>query len=156
MERALSNYPVVITLPVAWGDMDALRHVNNTVYFKYFESARLAFMESVEGWSLLREKSMLPVLASTSARYKVPLTYPDNIEVGARVTELASDRFAMAYAIYSHQHQRIAAEGRALVVTVNQSDGRKTEMPPSLREAIDATIRAVEVGTVAGDPRPPV
>ena len=145
MERALSNYPVVITLPVAWGDMDALRHVNNTVYFKYFESARLAFMESVEGWSLLREKSMLPVLASTSARYKVPLTYPDKIEVGARITGVASDRFDRAYAIYSHQHRRIAAEGRALVVTVNQADGRKTEMPRSLRDTLGAMMDDGEV-----------
>ena len=152
MEKTLSNYPVIITLPVAWGDMDALRHVNNTVYFKYFESARLAFMESIEGWQKLREKSILPVLASTSARYKVPLTYPDTIDVGARVTEVASDRFDMAYAIFSHQHQRIAAQGRALVVTVNQTDGRKTELPQSLREAILATIGDDENSTGYGMP----
>ena len=42
MEELTREYPVIIELPVAWGDMDAFAHVNNTAYFKYFESARIA------------------------------------------------------------------------------------------------------------------
>ena len=139
MSENLPGYPVCITITVAWGDMDALRHVNNTVYFRYFESARLAYMEAVDNWQLLRDSGMMPVLASTSARYKLPLTYPDTVEVGARVTKVHADRFDMEYALYSHAHQRIATVGHALVVTVNASDGRKAPMPAALR----ATLLAV-------------
>ena len=39
--KQLENYPVVIEIPVAWGDMDAFQHVNNVAYFRYFESARI-------------------------------------------------------------------------------------------------------------------
>jgi acyl-CoA thioester hydrolase len=136
MSQLLEGYPTVISLPVAWGEMDALNHVNNTVYFKYFESARLAYMESIEGWGILREQGMVSVLASTSARFKVPLTYPDTIDVGARVTEIAEDRFEMQYAVYSHRHQRIAAQGQALVVTIDRESGRKTPIPPALKNRI--------------------
>ena len=140
MNDALSNYPTIISLPVNWGDMDALRHVNNSVYFRYFESARLAFLESIECWPSLREAGIGPVLAATSARYKVPLTYPDHIDVGARVSTLGDDRFEMAYAVYSHQHRRIAAEGTALVVTVTRADGRKTSLPAPFKAAIQALM----------------
>lgn len=45
MESLLKHCPVVIETPVAWGEMDAFRHVNNTAYFRYFESARIAYFE---------------------------------------------------------------------------------------------------------------
>ena len=140
MNDVLSNYPTVISLPVNWGDMDALRHVNNSVYFRYFESARLAFLESIECWPSLRAAGVGPVLASTSARYKLPLTYPDTIDVGARISTLGDDRFEMRYAVYSHQHRRIATEGKALVVTVNRADGRKTPLPAPFKAALQELI----------------
>ena len=120
--------------------MDALKHVNNAVYFKYFESARLAFMEEIDGWKLLQKEGVAPVLASTSARYKIPLTYPDTIDVGARISEVGDDRFLQEYAIYSHTHQRIAARGNALVVTVNSQSGRKTRLPTKLKTALENCI----------------
>ena len=45
MHELLALYPVTLALRVAWGDMDAFQHVNNTVYFRYFESARIAYRE---------------------------------------------------------------------------------------------------------------
>lgn len=140
MNRDLDGYPVVIEQAVAWGDMDALRHVNNAVYFKYFESARLAFMEAIPGWGQMGERAIIPVLASASARYKLPLTYPDTIEVGARVGEVKADRFVMDYAVYSHAHRRIATLGSSLVVTVTRSDGRKAPMPADLCEALRGVV----------------
>lgn len=137
-EHHLSNYPVQIAIRIAWGDMDALRHVNNAMYFRYFESSRLAYMEALEHWHLLRDAGMMPVLASTSARYKLPLTYPDTIEVGARVGKVHADRFEMEHAIYSHAHGRIATLGQALVVTVGAGDGRKRPMPATLRDSLRA------------------
>ena len=45
MEKLTERYPVVIEIPVAWGEMDAFQHLNNIVYFRYFESARIAYFE---------------------------------------------------------------------------------------------------------------
>ena len=58
MEKLLQNYPVVIEIPVAWGDMDAFQHVNNVTYFKYFESARIAYFEKIKFQELHRKNVM--------------------------------------------------------------------------------------------------
>ena len=47
-DNLLEDYPVVLEIPVAWGDMDALNHVNNTVYLRYFESSRIAYFEGLK------------------------------------------------------------------------------------------------------------
>jgi acyl-CoA thioester hydrolase len=48
MKELISTYPVIIEIPLAWGDMDAFQHVNNVVYFKHFESARIAYFEKID------------------------------------------------------------------------------------------------------------
>lgn len=137
MNPNLSEYPSVITLPVAWGEMDALNHVNNSVYFKYFESARLAYMTEINGWKIMEKLAIAPVLASTSCRFKVPLTYPDTVDVAARIRDMQDDRFTMQYVVWSHNHQRIAAEGEALVVAFDTRKKCKTQVPADLVTAIN-------------------
>ncbi len=74
MEALLSDYPVVTEIPVAWGEMDALNHVNNAVYFRYFETARLDFFKHVE---LMEDGVQVdPVLGDTYCKYFRPVTYP--------------------------------------------------------------------------------
>ena len=138
MEELLAGYPVVIQLPVAWGDMDAMQHVNNTVYFRYFESGRIAYFERLELMDQMKETGVGPILASASCRFKFPLTYPDTISVGVRVTDMGEDRFTMAFRVVSHRHQRVAAEGDGLIVTYDYRAGRKTPVPQEVRARIQA------------------
>src|SRR6266851_10096198 len=91
----LAGYPVVVELPVAWGDMDSYRHVNNVVYFRYFENARLEYFRRLDWFALEAATGVGPILHSTSARFRRPLTYPDTIAIGARVVSLAEDRFTL-------------------------------------------------------------
>jgi acyl-CoA thioester hydrolase len=134
MENSLlESYPVVVEIPVAWGEMDSFQHVNNVVYFRYFESARIAYSEKI-GLQKHKEKTGIgPILGSTSCKYKLPLTYPDTVSVGAKVTGMEEDRFMMSYVIMSHRHQKIAAEGDGLVVMYDYNDGRKTAIPDEIR-----------------------
>ncbi len=138
MEELLAGYPVVIQLPVAWGDMDAMQHVNNTVYFRYFESGRIAYFERLELMAQMKETGVGPILGSASCRFKFPLTYPDTISVGVRVTEMGQDRFTMAFRVVSHRHQRVAAEGDGLIVVYDYRAGRKAPIPQEVRARIQA------------------
>ncbi len=138
MEEFLTGYPVVIQLLVAWGDMDAMQHVNNTVYFRYFESGRIAYFEQLELMDRIKETGIGPILASASCRFKFPLTYPDTISVGVRVTDMGEDRFTMAFRVVSHRHQRVAAEGDGLIVTYDYQAGRKAPIPAEVRARIQA------------------
>src|SRR5258708_12667935 len=98
----LAGYPVVIEQAVAWGDMDAFGHVNNTVYFRYFENARLEYFRRL-GWSVAQLPTGVgPILASTQARFKKPLTFPDNIAITARIPKIYNARFPLNHTIYTH------------------------------------------------------
>src|SRR5437016_14684059 len=104
MNKALlADFPVVVEQAVVWGDMDSYQHVNNAVYFRYFENARLEYFRRM-GWFDYEERTGIgPILAATEARFRKPLTYPDTISVGVRVAELGADRFPMEHRIESQR-----------------------------------------------------
>jgi acyl-CoA thioester hydrolase len=116
MLKVLREYPVVIDIPVAWGEMDSLLHVNNIVYFRYFESVRMAFFDKIEFWPSINESGIGPILGSTSCQFKMPLTYPDTVSVGARVPKIEAERVLMEYRRVRQRHQRVAAVGEGMIV----------------------------------------
>ena len=131
-----SNFPVVFETPVAWGEMDSMGHVNNVVYFRYFESARLAYFERVGFIDEMKRSGVGPILATTQCRFKKPLTYPDRIRVGATATDVKEDRFTMLYCIESVALGTIAADGEGLIVAYDYNEKCKTALPDSVRRAI--------------------
>lgn len=136
MDVSLKGFPVVVELPVAWGDMDALQHVNNTVYFRYFENARIAYFEALRFWQYMEETGIGPILASTKCRFKAPLTYPDTVRVGARTSELKQDRFVMEYCVVSRSLQKVAAEGEGVLVSFNYREKKKAPLPQAIADVI--------------------
>ena len=132
----LEDFPVVIEVPVAWGEMDALQHVNNVVYFRYFESVRMACFERLGFFDFMERMGVGPILASTSCRFKFPLTYPDTVSVGTRISGLEESQFVMEYRIASRRHARIAAEGEGLIVCYDYREKRRAPIPDDLRERI--------------------
>jgi acyl-CoA thioester hydrolase len=135
-DNLLDGYPVVIDIPVAWGEMDSFQHVNNIVYFRYFESARILYSEKLGLHRMKDETGIGPILGSTSCKYKLPLTYPDTVSVGAKITGVEVDRFWMKYVVVSHLHQRIAAEGDGLVVMYDYRAGKKVAVPDEIKKRI--------------------
>ena len=120
--------------------MDSYAHVNNAVYFRWFESARIAYFDRV-GFRLPEDNhGTAPILAATQCRFRKPLTYPDTVLVGARVTELSHDRFLMNYRVVSLSDDTLAAEGTGSVVAYDYGGANKTALP----DAVVARIRALE------------
>jgi len=99
MNELLAAYPFTLTLRVAWGDMDAYQHVNNTLYFRYFESARIAYMDQLAVAGFMSNRGIGPILHSINCRFRLPVTYPDTVVIGVRVTEIAEDRFIMDHCL---------------------------------------------------------
>ncbi|MBE8166977.1 MAG: acyl-CoA thioesterase [Shewanella sp.] len=97
MNDFVSQFKSVTEIPVAWGELDALNHVNNAVYFRYFETARIETCTKVGVLNLNKVDVMGPVLADTYAKYKRPVTFPDTLIVGVSVSKIESDRFSMDY-----------------------------------------------------------
>lgn len=143
MEDLLKNYPVVIEIPIAWGDMDAFQHVNNIVYFRYFESTRIAYFEKLHFHEQMIKTGVGPILANTQCKYKIPLTYPDQVSVGAKVDLMEKDRFLMKYLVVSHKHKNIAASGEGMVVSFNYHENLKAPIPDEIRARITALEKNV-------------
>jgi acyl-CoA thioester hydrolase len=135
-DQLLEGYPVVIEIPVAWGEMDSFQHINNIVYFRYFESARILYSEKLGLHKLKDDTGIGPILGSTGCKYKFPLTYPDTVSVGAKITGIKEDRFSMKYVVVSRRHNRIAAEGDGVVVMYNYHERKKTAIPEVIRRRI--------------------
>ncbi len=127
--ESLAKFPVVIEVPVQWGEMDAYGHVNNTVVFRFFESARIAFLNECNFIRAYDELKIGAILHSTACRFRQPLYYPDTVRVGARVTRIQTDRFGMEYAVFSTSQKTVAAEGTATVVSFDYNERAKTSLP---------------------------
>jgi acyl-CoA thioester hydrolase len=137
----LVGFPVTVEIPVAWGDMDAMGHVNNAVYFRYFETARISFfaelgLDRIEGSS-----GVGPILHSASCRYRIPLTHPDTVTVGAQIGDVGEDRFVMRYRAVSHRHGAVAADGESLIVTFDYAAGAKAPVPDELAARLRSSSR---------------
>lgn len=132
----LEGYPVVVRLPVQWGEMDAFGHLNNVVYFRYFETARIRYLDECGFAESHRQRRVGAILHSTSCRFRIPLTYPDRVDVGARVREVEEDRFTMEYRIVSLAADAVAAEGEGIVVSFDYEAERKTALPDDVRRRV--------------------
>jgi acyl-CoA thioester hydrolase len=106
------------------------------VYFKLFESARISYFEQLDFIEFMNETGIGPILASTQCRYKIPLTYPDHVTVGASVDTIEKDRFIMKYAVISHKHKKIAALGEGTLVTFDYRNNKKALIPDEIRKRI--------------------
>ena len=131
----MNGFNVVYETPIAWGEMDAFAHLNNVVFFRLFESARMEYLVRINFTG--SNEPVGPILASTSCVFRRPIVWPDRVRVGARVTEVTHDRFTMEYAILRGDG-KLAAEGNGVVVSFDYKQQMKTPLPERVREAIRA------------------
>ena len=136
MNKLLDEFAFQLEMDVEWGDMDALQHVNNVEYFKYFQKARIAYFEKNNSDNLFTESRISTILASTQCKFIYPLKYPDTIVIGARVDSIANKYFTMKYAVISNNNQRLVAIGDAKVVMFDYEKNKKASIPEVIKDRI--------------------
>lgn len=136
MDELLEDWPVRIDAPVSWGQMDAFAHVNNIVYFRWFEDVRFALFDRI-GWAAEQARTNIgPILARTQCVFKAPVVWPDTVAIATRVEDLGEDRFTMLYRIVSQAKGQLVAEGDGRIVSYDYSAGAKAPIPPVVRDAL--------------------
>jgi acyl-CoA thioester hydrolase len=133
----LAQFPVVSEIDVGWSDMDSFDHVSNLVYFRYFQDARLMYLERTGWLATKRERGLGPILKSTSATYRKPLKFPDRVWVGARVIDLQSDRMTFEHKVVSRAWDAVACEGTAVIVSYDYRNEVKCPLPEVVRRALE-------------------
>jgi acyl-CoA thioester hydrolase len=130
---------------IRWGDMDMLGHVNNTVYFRYLEQARIEWIYGLHPQGETYSGTG-PVIVNASCTFLEPLVYPGEIEVRMYLGDPGRTSVGSFYEIWAHG--RKYAEGAAKIVWIDLASGRSIPLP----DAIAAPLRALERGPVAPGP----
>lgn len=126
----------VEVIPVRWGDMDIMGHVNNAKYFTYCESARMSYFAAIRLLDHRETELQGPALAAANLNFRRQVHYPAVIEVVTRVTEIGRSSFKMEYELFLQGTDDRVADGTGVVVWVDYGTGKSSPMPESLKESI--------------------
>lgn len=138
MSEEKSGPGVCITQVIRWGDMDALGHVNNTVYFRFAESARIAYFDSVDLDAFQEGPKDGPGLVAANLNFRRQMKYPGALEVEARVTRIGGRSFTISYAMRDLADGFVVADGDSVCVWVDYAEGKSKPLPDGLVRAIGA------------------
>jgi acyl-CoA thioester hydrolase len=124
----------VTRMPIRWGDMDAYGHVNNTVYFRYMEQARVEWIEAMG--VQVRPGGDGPVIISASCTFLKPMNYPATVEVRTFVGK--PGRSSLQSYVEMRIDDELYAEGGAKIVWMNTQTGKSVPIPDDVRAVLDA------------------
>jgi acyl-CoA thioester hydrolase len=140
VREALSDFIVVTTIPVQWGDQDAFGHVNNVVYFRWFESARIDLLAEFPSSMKMASTGIGPILASIKCDYRLQVIFPDTVHIGSRVSHIGRTSFHVVHSVYSQQQRKLVAEGDSVLVVFDYELQRPTRVPQVLRDQLVSTL----------------
>jgi acyl-CoA thioester hydrolase len=124
-EEQTIKYPFPVKQEILWGDMDAFNHVNNVMYFRYFETGRVHFMYKTGIWQLLLDEGVMIVVGKLDCNYARPLVYPDEIEISVGIKSIGTTSFICHQKITSTS-KGVVAHGDAIIVGTDPATGKKT------------------------------
>ena len=132
------TFPVVVTFPVHWGDMDALGHVNHARFLTWLETARIQLFAKL-GVLADGPRAVGPILAHISCDYLRPVHFPATITVGVRVSATGRTSITMDYAVWPEgSPDAIAAKATTVAVLIDYSTMAKVPVPDEVRARVDA------------------
>lgn len=126
-------------MQIRWGDLDALGHVNNTVYFRYMEQARIGWIIA-NGFGVDMQQAHGPVIINASCTFLKPLMYPGDVEVRMYLDELGRTSVGSWYDLISQDE--VYAEGCAKIVWMDYRSGKSTPLPAKIVDLL--TMREEE------------
>jgi acyl-CoA thioester hydrolase len=133
----LKDYPIDFSLPVQWGEQDTIGHVNNVVYFRWCETARVVYLQRIGLWEMMQQTKVGCIVAHIGCNYRQPVTYPDTVHIGARVTKIGKSSFKMEHAIFSDA-LGLVADADSTMVVYDYNTNKPCPMPAEIRAAIES------------------
>jgi acyl-CoA thioester hydrolase len=130
-------YPVWRTLDTRWADNDAYGHVNNVVYYAWFDSAVNAWL--IEAGLLdIGKGDPIGLVVETGCRYAAPLAYPQPVEIGLGVERLGTSSVTYRLGVFANGTAQAAAEGHFTHVYIGRDLRRPVALPAAWREKFEA------------------
>lgn len=139
------RYAHFIPVTTRWMDNDMYAHVNNVVYYSWFDTAVNQYLLATKALDL-EVGVVLYLVVETGCRYFSPVSYPSVIHCGLRVTHLGTSSVRFEVGIFADDHQTAAAQGHFVHVACDRASGKPVPMPESMRRACAAIQMPGAVG----------
>jgi acyl-CoA thioester hydrolase len=132
-----SEFKVWRTFTTRWADNDAYGHVNNTVFYQWFDSAVNAWLVE-QGLLDIANGDPIALVAETRCAFFKPLAFPETVEVGLRLAELGRSSIRYRIGVFAVGNDTAAAQGEFVHVVVDRASRRSVEIPNNWRSALEA------------------
>ncbi len=134
-----SRYPRLVPLATRWSDNDVDGHVNNVVYYAFFDTAVNGIL--VEGGALdIADGPVIGLVVETGCRYFAPVAFPDALVAGVRVAHLGRSSVRYEVAIFAPDSDEAAAQGHFVHVYVDRTTRRPVPLPDGFRRVLTTLI----------------
>lgn len=132
-----SDFKVWRKMTTRWADNDPYGHVNNTVYYEWFDSAVNAWMIEQDMLDI-EQGNPIALVVETRCTYTAPLAFPQPIEIGLVVAELGRSSIRYRIGIFAENGASSAAEGEFVHVVVDRASRRPVDIPAHWRKKLEA------------------
>lgn len=130
------DYRVFYPIITRWSDNDIYGHVNNVIYYSWFDSVANRYLIEQGGLDI-SDGQIVGYVVNSGCQYHAPVTYPEPIEAGLRVDRLGNSSVQYGIAIFREGEQRAAAHGHFVHVFVERAENRSVPIPENLRRALE-------------------
>ncbi len=130
------DFPYRISVPTRWSDNDMLGHVNNVIYYRYFEAVVVRFQMEEAGVDWVNDK-VSPQAVETLCRFHRPLSFPETVEAGLRVDRIGNSSLTFQVALFGENEETPAATGHFVHVFVDAESLKPEPIPAEKREIFE-------------------
>lgn len=134
-----SAYKVFRTISTRWMDNDAYGHVNNVVYYSWFDTAVNAYLIE-QGVLDIEQSQTIGLVIETQCNYFEPLAFPQTVEAGIRVARLGNSSVRYEVGLFAQEAPLTAAKGHFIHVYVDRPTRRPTHLPESLKTVLEKLV----------------
>jgi acyl-CoA thioester hydrolase len=132
-----SEFHVLRTITTRWMDNDHYGHVNNVVYYSYFDTAVNGYLIEASGTDV-RDLPAIGIVAETSCRFLKELSFPETVHAGLALEKLGKTSVVYRIGLFRNEDTEPAALGRFVHVYVDSATRRPVPIPPQIRAALTA------------------
>ena len=134
---SLSDYPYHTEITTRWQDNDAYGHINNVMYYSFFDTAVIRFLIE-EGGLNIHKGNIVAYVVSSQCQYITPAAYPETIYVGVRVIKVGRSSVTYGLSVYAGEAKRRVAHGQFVHVFVERLSDKAVPIPVNTKEALAA------------------
>ena len=134
-----ADYPHALTIPTRWMDNDIYGHVNNVVYYSYFDTVINDYLIR-EGGLDIHDGQVIGVCAESACQYKAAFAFPEAVEAGLRVAHLGNRAVRYEIALFKEGRDEAAATGSFVHVFVERATMKAVPIPDGLRSALEKLL----------------